>query len=612
MRSPFLSMLRVLLAFLVLRESAHAGSYRDTVLASRPLAYWPLDEATGSIRDVSGHGHDGIAVGGPGYRRQSLLPGRQGFAVDLSPGNRFLVPGFKKFTSSSTGYTIAYWIRLAAPGGTYTQVVGDGVAGEQFYLMNYLHFDERLVCLRPHYGANQGRWDPDSCTIGANLTAGQAHHVVTAWDRAAGTAKIYIDGLPFVLTGKPTGWPGFTDLPMWIGHDNREGGWNITLDEVALWDRPLTEAEVKAQLAAASAAAVGNRPTVPALPNAPSGPGSQADESGLPDFLRGGFEWFDNGVLHGTVDFFRNGRAKLSWSDLPHTWNIDDTGNILIKAPGNSFFVRLTFDRASRTFHGARERSAPAESTTRIVLIPADPAHPTPAMTGQETADTAGPIPAGPASLAPTSSEQKTLDTSETTREPEKIPLMSEVVCYKLSNKFDKIWEGGRCWLTLKTDETQSTWIPQGANLRRTFQGRLCWAPSAPLQNPSLPCLGNDETLLLSLVNTFSVGSATFLKAGPGNSYYAEFAKLKEFIEAHPSGTFSLAAQGGAPNDNLALAQARAHGALVQLRSELRARFPALALKADRVLKPVVDGSDGNDVRVEVRMEILDKLATVQ
>ena len=140
------------------------------VLASGPLAYWPLDEASGSAIDASGHGHNGIAVGQPGYRSKSLLPNQRGFAVDLSSGSRFFVPPFPKFSDSSTGYTIAYWIMLAGPGGTYTQVVGDGVAGEQFYLMNYLHFDGRLLCPRPHYGANQGSWDPDPCTVGANLT----------------------------------------------------------------------------------------------------------------------------------------------------------------------------------------------------------------------------------------------------------------------------------------------------------------------------------------------------------------------------------------------------------------------------------------------------------
>ena len=137
-------------------------------------------------------------------------------------------------------------------------------------------------------------------------------------------------------------------------------------------------------------------------------------------------------------------------------------------------------------------------------------------------------------------------------------------------------------------------------------------------------------------MNTFSDGSATFLKTGPGSNYYTELAKLKEFIETNPYGTFSIAVQGGAPKaplqgrdpasamvDNPALAQARARAALVQVRSDLRAMFPALALKADRVLEPVVDppawnpeipASDPRNapleyVRVEVRMEILDKLA---
>lgn len=494
MRSMILSSLITLLALL---GRAHAESYRDAVLASGPLAYWPLDEASGSVIDASGHGHNGVAVGQPGYRSKSLLPNQRGFAVDLYPGSRFFVPPFPKFSDSSTGYTIAYWILLAGPGGTYTQVVGDGVAGDQFYLMNYLHFDGRLLCPRPHYGANQGSWDPDPCTVGANLTAGKAHYVVTTWDRAAGKATVYIDGVAFVLTDKPAGVPAHTELQMWIGHDNREGGWNLTLDEVALWDRPLTPEEVNAQLAAASAAA---------RPNPPASPPKEATQAA-------------------------------------------------VKAPGLTLLA------------------------------------------------------------------DKTL-------------IMDEAVCNKLDTKwFRGSWEGVRCRFTLAQTEGDTALVPEGAQLKRNAQGRVCWMPSSWNRLRGLVCLGTAKDLPLKLVNTFAAGTAAFLTTGPGNNYAAEFAKLRTFIEKYRNGTFGIEVQGGASKtplkgrnpasamaDNLALAQARAQAALAQVKSDLATAFPALALRPDRVLEPVVDGPDWNPripvtdprytpfqyVKVMVRMELLD------
>lgn len=608
MRSMFLSALLTLLA---LSSRAHAGSYRDTVLATGPLAYWPLDEASGSVRDASGHGHDGIAVGNPRYRRSSLLPSRRGSAIDLYPGSRFFVPPFPKFNDASTGYSLSYWILLAGPGGTFTQVVGDGVAGEQFYLMNYLHFDGRLLCPRPHYGANQGSWDPDPCTVGANLTAGQAHHVVTTWDRAAGRATVYIDGVAFVLNDKPVGVPAFTDLQMWIGHDNREGGWNITLDEVALWDRPLTPEEVKAQLAAAGSAAETNWPEAPPAQSAESRPAPRAEQTGLPDFLRGRFDWFDNGSRDGTIDFFSDGRAKLSWSDLPHTWRIDSNGDVLVAARGNLYVTRLTYDSVSKTFHGVRDVTSQDQSGTRTVLTPALPPRPTPAAASQGNSQTP--------SLALLA---------------EKTPTMNEAVCNKLDTLWYKgSWEGVRCRFTVAATEGDSALVPEGAQLKRTAQGRVCWVPSSWNSRQGLVCYGVAKDLPLNLVNTFAAGNAAFLTTGPGNNYAAEFTKLKAFIEKYQNGTFSIEVQGGASKtplkgrdparavaDNLALARARAHAALAQVKSDLAAAFPSLALKPDRVLDPVVDGPEWNPripvsdprytpfqyVKVMVRMELLD------
>lgn len=606
-RSILLSSLITLLALL---GRAHAESYREVVLASGPLAYWPLDEASGSAIDASGHGHNGIAVGQPGYRSKSLLPNQRGFAVDLSSGSRFFVPPFPKFSDSSTGYTIAYWIMLAGPGGTYTQVVGDGVAGEQFYLMNYLHFDGRLLCPRPHYGANQGSWDPDPCTVGANLTAGKAHHVVTTWDRAAGKATVYIDGVAFVLIDKPTGVPAHTELQLWIGHDNREGGWNFTLDEVALWDRPLTPKEVNAQLAAASYAARQNPPASPLPQDSGSQPGPRAGESGLPDFLRGRFQWFDDGTLDGTIDFFSDGRARLSWSDLPHTWRIDGNGDVLIAARGNLHVTRLTFDSASKTFHGGRDASSQDQSGARTVLIPAGP-QPTPVPATQAAAKTPG-----PALL------------------PDKTLIMDEAVCNKLDTKWYRgSWEGVRCRFTVAQTEGDSALVPEGAQLKRNAQGRICWMPSSWNRLRGLVCLGTAKDLPLKLVNTFAAGTAAFVTTGPGNNYAAEFAKLRAFIEKYQNGTFGIEVQGGASKtplkgrnpasamaDNLALAKARAQAALTQVKSDLATAFPALALRPDRVLESVVDGPDWNPripvtdprytpfqyVKVMVRMELLD------
>ncbi|MCO4761706.1 MAG: thrombospondin type 3 repeat-containing protein, partial [Myxococcales bacterium] len=85
-------------------------------------------------------------------------------------------------------------------------------------------------------------------------TVGKVHHVVISWDRPNGKVYVWVDGKKFTLHNKPTGIPQNTNNVLWLGHDNRElqSGWDITLDEVAFWDRPLTDTEVGAQQTSAN------------------------------------------------------------------------------------------------------------------------------------------------------------------------------------------------------------------------------------------------------------------------------------------------------------------------------------------------------------------------
>lgn len=235
-----------LAASLAVPASASAQTYSEAVLATGPMAYWSLDEVTGTATDSTGNGHDGAAEGQPGFGAASLLPNGTGSAVSLSDGSRFAVPAFEKWNASSTGHSVAYWIEFDAPVTKYTQVLGDGVAGSTFYMMSYLQRDSSgLVCPRPHMGVANGGWDPSPCTVGALMEPNVPHFVVVSWDQLAGEVHVWIDDVAFTLTGKPTGVPTQTDLPFFLGHDNREAGWSFDLDEPAFWDRPLTDAEVQ-------------------------------------------------------------------------------------------------------------------------------------------------------------------------------------------------------------------------------------------------------------------------------------------------------------------------------------------------------------------------------
>ena len=117
--------------------------------------------------------------------------------------------------------------------------------------MNYLigpgQGDDGAV--RPHYSFGN---TPVSLTTSINILAlDQVHHVVTTWDAADpdnNNGKIYIDGV-LALEGNVTGnvpLPGTTgDNIIYIGRDGRENRpSNFEIDEVALYDFPLTSQQV--------------------------------------------------------------------------------------------------------------------------------------------------------------------------------------------------------------------------------------------------------------------------------------------------------------------------------------------------------------------------------
>jgi hypothetical protein len=228
-----------LLVFIALATPASANPYTDAVLADNPLAYWQLGDAgPTTVADLTGNGHTGTASAGVSFGQTSLLPGdTSDDSVTLSSTQRVIVPGFEKFGVGATGYSVEFWVVLNGPPSAYNNLVGDGEAPADYYLMAYVTSSRRI---RAHA---QGAGPIHLDGVGV-LTVGTAHHVVTSWDQASGMASIYIDGELDNSGLIGSGAPIDTDNPIFLGFDNREPGVGITLDEVAIYDYALSPERV--------------------------------------------------------------------------------------------------------------------------------------------------------------------------------------------------------------------------------------------------------------------------------------------------------------------------------------------------------------------------------
>ena len=237
--------------------------YSTMILADNPLAYWRLGEAAGpAVADSSGNGNNGTAEPGVVFGAASLVSQETDTAATFAGTDRIVTAGFEKFGAGASGFTAEYWITLNAAPTSFSNIVGDGEGGGDFYFMNYLTTTGQI---RPHYSFANTPVSTDSNT---QLQVGQTYHVATTWDSATGESNIYIDGALDKSIVVSTNTPSNTNNAVFIGRDNREPGGNFTLDEVAFYDRPLSFGEVSEHFS-------GGQPTIGLLANDTSvdGPG---------------------------------------------------------------------------------------------------------------------------------------------------------------------------------------------------------------------------------------------------------------------------------------------------------------------------------------------------
>ncbi|HXF09673.1 MAG TPA: LamG-like jellyroll fold domain-containing protein, partial [Desulfuromonadaceae bacterium] len=231
--------------------------YRDAVLTNNPLAYWRLGDLTTTIADSTTNAHIGTATAGVLLNQPGLIPSEPTNAAVRATGTeRITVPGFEKI--GSAGYTVEFWVKVyQVPSGCCQNLVGDGESGDDFFMMNYIlgPFQGQIGSIRPHFSGSGSPVSIDSPTA---LQAGNTYHIVTTWDASntVNNAVIYINGVAnsirSVTSAVPA--PGTTgDNKVYIGYDDREApDGNYTYDEVALYNHPLSAADVAAHYAAAT------------------------------------------------------------------------------------------------------------------------------------------------------------------------------------------------------------------------------------------------------------------------------------------------------------------------------------------------------------------------
>lgn len=247
--------------------------YEQVVLKKKPSAYWRLGESQPPLKDRTANTFDGQCVGAPTLEELGALTGDPDFGVKLAGQSYVEIPSHKYFSqpTSTRGLTVEAWVRFDAfefssesKSDNYLHWMGKGNRGDprecewalRFYGTRSPDRPKRVSAyiFNPEGGLGAGAYFQDS-----ELKLGEWIHVVACFDPGDATNPhagvcIYKNGVfrqgprePGTLYRNPR-WqimPRAGNAPLRLGAFDRANEFNGALDEVAVYPRVLTAAEIR-------------------------------------------------------------------------------------------------------------------------------------------------------------------------------------------------------------------------------------------------------------------------------------------------------------------------------------------------------------------------------
>ncbi|HYO48840.1 MAG TPA: LamG-like jellyroll fold domain-containing protein [Chloroflexia bacterium] len=239
-----------------------AGTVTPTCVQPPPnmVAWYTLNEAAGpTAADIAGAtANNGTWHGAPVV----LNPAMVNRGLHFDGGDDWITAtDHPELDFGSGSLTIDAWIRTTVGGGnTFIDKQDGAINAPTGYEM--LLYNGQLWLQLGVNGTVQNNFNPNS----AALNDGQWHHVAATVDRPVGgplVGKLYADG-NVIYTFTPLSGSLDNTSDLWLGHHHQDGpdGFGGDLDEVELFNRALTENEIRGIYQAGSAGKCLPTPTV--------------------------------------------------------------------------------------------------------------------------------------------------------------------------------------------------------------------------------------------------------------------------------------------------------------------------------------------------------------
>ena len=211
-------------------------SYSQTVLSDAPVAYYRMDDLDTTLFDFSGNANQGSYINNPKHSAKGLIYNDTDTAVNfLGPGYA-MAPNKTYLNFADKGFTLETWIQSpASPDG---QIINKAKFGDSPGYM--LSVNNGTL----YFGGTK------QLQTNVRWKSNQIYHIVAEAD-GGGKGAVYINGA-LANSGVVSDTWDYAG-PLVIGA-NANGGQNFngTIDEVAIYNKPLSALQIQKHYAAGS------------------------------------------------------------------------------------------------------------------------------------------------------------------------------------------------------------------------------------------------------------------------------------------------------------------------------------------------------------------------
>lgn len=213
------------------------GTYAEEITADSPVAWWRLDETSGTTAADAIGSNDGTYAGATLDQSPLINAGRS--VLFSGSGSGITIPDAANLSFVSTAFAIELWAKTSASSQSQLVVKNSSTEWPEYWL--YMLANGKVKCeVRP---ANGGSPAVTAVTAVA-INNGTQHHVVSVFVPSS-TLKIYIDGIERASVSHSIATSYNSSSKLFIGRRNEAYEyWAGALDEIALYGAELSAARI--------------------------------------------------------------------------------------------------------------------------------------------------------------------------------------------------------------------------------------------------------------------------------------------------------------------------------------------------------------------------------